>query len=61
MNDHQWMDVPDGIAVVLISLHPKWYVSHCFYEYTLTHGDTVALFYCLPSLLLVFVKPTEIL
>jgi hypothetical protein len=21
MNDHQWMDVPDGIVVVLISLH----------------------------------------
>ena len=21
MNDHQWMDVPDGIAVVLIPVH----------------------------------------
>jgi hypothetical protein len=21
MNDHQWMDVPDSIVVVLISLH----------------------------------------
>ena len=21
MNDHQWMDVPDGIAVVLVPLH----------------------------------------
>jgi hypothetical protein len=21
MNDHQWMDVPEGIAVVLVPLH----------------------------------------
>jgi hypothetical protein len=34
MNDHQWMDVPDNSVSLLLRIH------------TLTHGDTVTLYYC---------------
>jgi hypothetical protein len=38
MNDHQWMDVPYGILVILVPLHKsKWYVSRCCYEDTHSH------------------------
>jgi hypothetical protein len=52
MNDHQWMDVPDDIVIVLVPLHKSQMVrvSLLLWIHTLTHVDTVALCYCLPSL-----------
>jgi hypothetical protein len=38
MNDHHWMDGPDGIAIVLVPVHKsQMNVSRCCYEYTHSH------------------------
>jgi hypothetical protein len=47
MNDQQWMDVPNNIVVVPVHAHKSQMVSVSLllWIHTLTHGDTVALYY----------------
>jgi hypothetical protein len=40
MNDHQWMDVPDGITVVLIPVHKCQMVRVSLLLYMNTHTHT---------------------
>jgi hypothetical protein len=42
------MDVPNGIAIILVLVHKSQIVrvSLLVWIHTLTHGDTVALYYC---------------
>jgi hypothetical protein len=48
LNDQQWMDVPDSIAIILVPTHKSQmvHVSLLLWIHTLTHGDTVASYYC---------------